>query len=56
MPSFKHVEYMVFPRLCAIAEVDWSPKDSRHWDDFLRRARADCERLDALGVNHRALK
>jgi len=55
MPSFKHVEYMVFPRLCALAEVDWSPKASRQWDDFLRRARIDCLRLDQLGVNHRAL-
>ncbi|HEY3862219.1 MAG TPA: beta-N-acetylhexosaminidase [Verrucomicrobiae bacterium] len=55
MPSFKHVQYMVFPRLCALAEVDWSPKDSRQWADFCRRVRADCARLDTLGVNHRSL-
>jgi hexosaminidase len=55
MPSFKHVEYMVFPRLCALAEVVWSPKASRDWDDFSRRVRIDCLRLDRLGVNHRAL-
>jgi hexosaminidase len=56
MPNFAHVEYMVFPRLLALAEVDWSPKDSRNWDDFMRRAEVDCARLDRLGVNHRALK
>jgi hexosaminidase len=55
MPNFKHVEYMVFPRLCALAEVDWSPKASRQWEDFARRVRVDCLRLDALGVNHRPL-
>jgi hexosaminidase len=55
MPSFRHVQYMVFPRLCALAEVDWSPKASRHWDDFSRRVRIDGLRLDQLGVNHRAL-
>jgi hexosaminidase len=55
MPSFKHVQYMVFPRLFALAEVAWSPKTSRNWDDFSRRARVDCLRLDELGVNHRAL-
>ena len=55
MPSFKHVEYMVFPRLCALAEVVWSPKTSRNWDDFSRRVRVDCARLDQLGVNHRGV-
>jgi hexosaminidase len=55
MPNFKHVEYMVFPRLSALAEVDWSPKSSRDWNDFLRRVRVDDLRLDQLGVNHRAL-
>jgi hexosaminidase len=55
MPNFKHVEYMVFPRLSALAEVDWSPKASRDWNDFLRRVRVDDLRLDQLGVNHRAL-
>jgi hexosaminidase len=44
---------MVFPRLCALAEVDWSPKESRQWEDFARRVRIDCQRLDQLGVNYR---
>ncbi len=53
MPSIKHVEYMVFPRLCALSEVVWSPKDARNWDDFTRRLRVDLQRLDELGVNYR---
>lgn len=55
MPNFQHVQYMVFPRLLALAEVDWSPKSGRDWDDFSRRARVDMRRLDELGVQHRAL-
>jgi hexosaminidase len=55
MPSFQRVEYMVFPRLCALAEVTWSPRNSRNWDDFSRRVRVDCLRLDQAGVTHHAL-
>ena len=55
IPSFQHVEYMVFPRLCALAEVDWSAKASRNWDDFSQRIRVDSARLEQLGVNHRSL-
>jgi hexosaminidase len=53
MPNFRHVEYMVFPRLCALAEVDWSPKASRNYEDFVRRLEIHGRRLDALGLNRR---
>jgi hexosaminidase len=53
MPNFRHVEYMVFPRACALAEVGWSPKDARNWDDFTRRLKVHEERLAQLSVNYR---
>jgi hexosaminidase len=53
MPSLNHVEYMVFPRLCALAEVLWSPKDSRNWEDFAHRMQNHYTRLQELGVNYR---
>jgi len=53
VPSFKHVEYMVFPRMCAMAEVVWSPRAVRHWDEFTRRLAVQDQRFDALGVNYR---
>jgi hexosaminidase len=53
VPSFKHSQYMIFPRLCALAEVAWSAKSSRNYADFARRLRAHLERLDQLGVNYR---
>ena len=56
VPSISHVEYMMFPRLCALAEVDWSPKGARDWDDFKRRLVTHEKRLEALGINyHREL-
>ncbi len=51
--SFKHVEFMAFPRMCALAEVGWSPKAERNWDDFSRRLQTHLRRLDELGVNYR---
>ena len=53
IPSLSHAEYMIFPRECAMAEVLWSPKESRNWDDFLSRVKVNERRLDALGVNYR---
>ena len=46
------VEYMVFPRACALAEVAWSPKSRRQWDDFRQRLPRHFERLEALGVGY----
>jgi hexosaminidase len=53
VPSLQQVEYMAFPRLCALAEVVWSPKDSRNWTDFTRRLSVQEQRLERLGVNYR---
>jgi hexosaminidase len=47
-----HVDYLVFPRLCALAEVAWSPKELRNWDDFAARMKTHYQRLDALGVHY----
>ena len=45
---------MTFPRALAIAEVTWSPKESRDYEGFLRRLKADERRLDQLGVTYRS--
>jgi hexosaminidase len=46
------VDHMVFPRLCALAEVTWSPKDARDFSDFAARMKTHYHRLDALGVRY----
>jgi len=53
MPSLNQVEYMTFPRLCALAEVVWSPRPCRNWQDFGRRLPTHLLRLDRLGINYR---
>lgn len=47
------VEFMALPRLCALSEVLWSPREARGWDDFRVRLAAHFRRLDALGVAYR---
>jgi hexosaminidase len=42
------LEFMLWPRLAATAEVGWS--DERDWDGFRGRLAADGPRLDALGI------
>jgi hexosaminidase len=53
VPSFKQAEYMIFPRGCALAEVAWSSREARNWDDFIRRLRVQAQRFDNLGINYR---
>jgi hexosaminidase len=48
MESARRVDYMVFPRLCAFAEVVWGRSPG-----FGERLAAHLARLDALGVNYR---
>ncbi|CVK98913.1 related to beta-hexosaminidase precursor [Fusarium mangiferae] len=56
MESASRVNYMVFPRLCAFAEVAWGKADN-HSDigDFKVRLEQHLPRLEALGVNYRPL-
>ena len=44
------VETMLFPRLCAVAEVAWSPQRVRDWDGFRARLAAQAPRWDAAGI------
>lgn len=56
IPTPKHLEYMAFPRLCALSEVFWSPKELRNYPDFLERLQVHEERLKILDVNFRPQK
>ena len=51
----KNVEFMVFPRLVALAEVAWTPAGLKNYADFSARLRAHLARLDVLDVNYRRL-
>jgi len=48
----EQVEYMAIPRMAALAEVLWSPKQTRDYPDFQRRLIAHFDLLDSLGVHY----
>ena len=51
MPDPQRMEYMAWPRLCALAEVLWSPPQTRDAAGFARRLETHLERLRILDVN-----
>jgi hexosaminidase len=55
MPTAAQMEYMAFPRITALAEVAWTPKNRRDFAGFQRRLPAQMDRLKAMGVNYRPL-
>ncbi len=52
MPNGRHVEYMIMPRMSALSEVLWSPKDSKDWGSFSKRMDTQYRRFDKLGINY----
>ena len=47
-------EYQIFPRLCALAEVGWTPQEQRDYADFdARLSRSHYERLWQMGIRFR---
>lgn len=45
----EQLEYMIFPRLCALAEVVWSG-EARDFVDFVSRLSTHLKRLEAMGI------
>ncbi|MBC6609466.1 family 20 glycosylhydrolase [Hymenobacter sp. BT507] len=50
MPTAGKLEYMVFPRLLALAEIAWSPPSGRDYPAFLQRVRTHDSVLRHRGV------
>ncbi len=47
-----HLDYMVYPRACALAQVLWTGPQREGWDAFLIRCRRHSPRLDRAGVTY----
>jgi hexosaminidase len=56
MADSRQVEYMLFPRLLALAEMVWSPQAARSYREFLTRVPPQLARLKRQGVNYRPLR
>jgi hexosaminidase len=53
--SIDFLEYMTFPRLCAVAELAWG-KNGSDWDSFYSRLKgAHYDRMSAMGINYRLM-
>jgi len=52
MPNSMHVEYMVYPRACAISEVGWLLPEKKDFQHFSSRLSGHLQRLEILGVNY----
>ncbi|MDR2894497.1 MAG: beta-N-acetylhexosaminidase, partial [Alistipes sp.] len=56
-----YIDHQLFPRVCALAEVGWTPAERRSWSDFENRltwrsagAPSHLDRLTAMGLEYRA--
>eukprot|EP01088_Endostelium_zonatum_P015812 TRINITY_DN4027_c0_g1_i1.p1 TRINITY_DN4027_c0_g1~~TRINITY_DN4027_c0_g1_i1.p1 ORF type:complete len:536 (-),score=126.04 TRINITY_DN4027_c0_g1_i1:26-1633(-) len=56
MKTGSHVEYMLYPRACALSEVVWtgeSRSEDGGYEGFSQRLEGHLQRLSTLGVNYR---
>ena len=51
--SEQYLEYMLFPRLAAVAEVAWVPGQGRNYEAFRQRLEKQYRRYRAMGINYR---
>ena len=49
--TYDHAEYMLLPRLCALAETVWTPKERKDWSRFEATIPAQVHLLQQLGYN-----
>ena len=49
----EHIDYMYYPRLPGIAEVGWTPKENRSWDEYKERIAQHKDRLDSLEIGYK---
>lgn len=50
--STEHSEYMLFPRLLALAEISWTNDKLKDWDSFMRRTQHFMQRMDVMGIHY----
>lgn len=46
------VQYLLFPRLDALSEILWSPKEKRNFTDFQKRLKTQFMRYDLMGITY----
>ncbi len=54
LPNYAQVQYMAYPRACALAEATWTDAKLKNWGDFQKRLAVQLQRLNIQGVQYRA--
>jgi hexosaminidase len=52
VPTYRHAQYMTFPRAWAFSDALWSPMGTKNWDFFIKKMETQMERADAAGINY----
>ncbi|MFZ2286319.1 MAG: beta-N-acetylhexosaminidase [Bacteroidales bacterium] len=52
MKSFKKVEYMMFPRICALSELAWTSASGKDFSEFSLRLQQQVSMFRTLGINY----
>jgi hexosaminidase len=52
VPSYENVMFKMFPRLCAMAEITWTPLASQNYANFIQRLALDEQRLSQMDANY----
>jgi len=52
LPTLRSAFYMTYPRAWALAEVFWTPNETKNWDNFVLRAENQFQRFDVAGLNY----
>ncbi|MAW94379.1 MULTISPECIES: family 20 glycosylhydrolase [unclassified Leeuwenhoekiella] len=52
LPNSDSREYMVFPRISALAEVVWSGEDHKDWESFQKRIPQQLKRYELQDINY----
>jgi hexosaminidase len=51
IPSPRHAQYMLMPRMAAMAEIGWTAQARRDWGSFKERLAKQFERYDQAAIN-----
>ena len=51
--SSERFDYMIYPRLLAVAEIAWTPPAQREWNAFQARLHGQLHYLDRAGIHYR---
>ena len=50
--TVKEMEYMIYPRLLGYAEIGWTPKELRNWNEYKIRLEKQGNRMTYEGINY----